>query len=178
MQKNWYVKNLNNKYFLRIGKKIFVCQIGANGLKNPLKKVEGDKTTPTGKWYLKALYYRPDRVLRPKFKKKNIFKIKKISKNCGWCDDIKSNYYNKYIKINDYRSLKINYENLWREDNAYDIIIVISHNMKPVKKNKGSAIFLHCSFSDKRDTSGCIALKKRDLILAINNMKNNICLRI
>ena len=74
MQKNWYVKNLNNKYFLRIGKKIFVCQIGANGLKNSLKKVEGDKTTPTGKWYLKALFYRPDRVLRPKLKKKIFLK--------------------------------------------------------------------------------------------------------
>ena len=38
------------------------------------KKVEGDKTTPIGKWRLEKLYYRPDRILRPKPKKKNILK--------------------------------------------------------------------------------------------------------
>ena len=71
----------------------------------------------------KIIYYRSDKVLRPKFKKKN-FKNKKITKNCGWCDDIKSNYYNKYIKINNFHSLDISYEKLWREDDAYDMIIV------------------------------------------------------
>ena len=34
------------------------------------KKIEGDKTTPIGKWHLKSLYFRPDRVLKPKLKKK------------------------------------------------------------------------------------------------------------
>ena len=38
-----------------------------------------------------------------------------------WCDDIRSNYYNKYIKVNDFRSLNINYEKLWRDDDAYDL---------------------------------------------------------
>ena len=56
-----------------------------------------------GKWYLKTIYYRSDKVLRPKLKKKNILKINKITKNCGWCDDITSNNYNKYIKINDFQ---------------------------------------------------------------------------
>ena len=69
--------------------------------------------------------------------------------------------YNKHININNLQSLKIKHEKLWREDNAYDIIIVISHNDKPTIKNKGSAIFIHCSFSDNRKTAGCIALKRR-----------------
>ena len=135
MQKNWFIINFNKKYFLKVGNKTFTCQIGKGGLKNAAKKVEGDSTTPIGKWYLQSLYYRPDRVLRPKIKRKNALKIKQISRNCGWCDDIKSHYYNKYIKINNLRSLNINYENLWRDDNAYDIIIVTSHNINPTIKN-------------------------------------------
>lgn len=178
MQKNWLVINLNKKYFLKVGNKAFRCQIGTGGLKNAAKKVEGDKTTPIGKWYLESLYYRPDRVLRPKFKKKNILKINRITKYCGWCDDIRNLYYNKHININNFPSLNINYEKLWREDNAYDILIVISHNINPTVKNKGSAIFIHCSFSDFRDTAGCIALKKRDLIFMLKNIKNKVYVKI
>ena len=178
MHKNWLVINLNKNYFLKVGNKAFRCQIGKGGLKKTPKKVEGDKTTPIGKWYLETLYYRPDRILRPKFKKKNILKINRITKHCGWCDDIRSLYYNKYLNIDNYPSLKITYERLWREDNAYDIIIVISHNTKPVIKNKGSAIFIHCSFEDIRPTAGCIALKKRDLIILIENLKSGSYIQI
>ena len=178
MQKNWLVTKLNKKYFLKAGNKIFACQIGSGGLKNPEKKVEGDKTTPIGKWFLSSIYYRSDRVLRPKFKKKNILKIKNITKNCGWCDDIRSYYYNKYIKINNYKALNLNYEKLWREDEAYDIIIVISYNIRPTIKNKGSAIFIHCSFSDNRNTAGCIALKRKNLIYLIKNLKDTTFIKI
>ena len=178
MQKNWLVINLNKKYFLKVGNKVFRCQIGTGGLKNAAKKVEGDKKTPIGKWYLESLYYRPDRVLKPKFKKKNILKINKISKNCGWCDDPKSNFYNKYIKINKLSHKNLSFEKLWREDNVYDIFLEISYNQNPSIKNKGSAIFIHCSFFNKRSTAGCIALKKRDLIFLLNNLRDKICIRI
>ena len=178
MQKNWLVISLNKKYFLKVGNKVFRCQIGALGLKNAAKKIEGDKTTPIGKWYLETLYYRSDRVLRPKLKKKNVLKINQITKYCGWCNDIKSHYYNKYIKINNFRSLNTNYESLWREDNVYDIIIEISHNTKPIIKNKGSAIFIHCSFEDFRTTAGCIALNKTDLMFLIKNIKSELCIQI
>ena len=176
MRKNWLVINLNKKYFLKVGNKVFRCQIGAGGSKNVTKKVERDKATPIGKWRLEQVYYRPDRVLKPK-PKKNFLKINKITKYCGWCDDIRSKYYNKYLNINNLPSPKIEFEKLWREDNAYDIVIQISHNTNPIIKNKGSAIFIHCSFEDLRSTAGCIALKKRDLIFLIKNLKNDVCIR-
>jgi L,D-peptidoglycan transpeptidase YkuD (ErfK/YbiS/YcfS/YnhG family) len=178
MHKNWLVINLNKKYFLKVGNRVFRCQVGAGGFKNVAKKVEGDKTTPIGKWRLVKLYYRADRVLRPKFKKKNILKIKRITKYCGWCDDIRSNYYNKYLNINNPLSPKIGFEKLWRGDDAYDIVIQISHNTNPTIKNKGSAIFIHCSFEDTRSTAGCIALEKRDLIFLIKNLKSDVNIRI
>ena len=70
MKKKWTITNINQNYFVKAGNKVFRCQIGAGGLNNATKKIEGDKTTPIGKWFLKTLYYRSDRVLRPKFKKK------------------------------------------------------------------------------------------------------------
>ena len=178
MQKNWLVINLNKNYFLKVGNKVFRCQIGTLGLKNAVTKVEGDKTTPIGKWYLETLYYRSDRVLRPKPKKKNVLKTNQITKYCGWCNDTKSHYYNKYIKINNFLLLNTNYERLWREDNVYDIFIEISHNTKPIIKNKGSAIFIHCSFEDCRKTVGCVALKKRDLMFLIKNLNSKAYVQI
>ena len=178
MNKKWIVISLNKKHFLKVGNKIYSCQIGSGGFKNTAKKIEGDKTTPIGKWYLETLYYRYDRVLRPRFKKKNVLKLNKITKQCAWCDDIKSHFYNKYIKVNDFRLPHINYENLWRDDNAYDLLIVLSHNVSPTIKNKGSAIFIHCSFSDNRDTAGCIALQKQDLISLLKNLRHNTCIQI
>ena len=177
MKKNWYIIKLNKKYFLRVNNKVFVCQIGKEGLKKVQKKSEGDKATPIGKWYLESLYYRSDTNLRSRLKK-NALKINKITKNCGWCDDISSNYYNRYVKINNFRSMNINYENLWRKDKVYDIIIVTSHNTKPTIKNKGSANFIHCSFSDNRSTAGCIALKKKDLIFILKNVRDKTFIKI
>ena len=178
MQKNWLIICINKKYFLKVGKKLYGCQIGTVGFVNASKKVEGDKATPMGKWKLETLYYRSDRVLRPNIKKKNVLKLNQITEYCGWCNDIRSNYYNKYIKINNFRSLDTNYERLWREDNVYDIIIKISHNTKPIIRNKGSAIFIHCSFEDFRTTAGCVALKKRDLMFLIKNIKSKSCIQI
>ena len=57
----------------------------------------------------------------------------------GWCDDPRSNKYNKLIKL----PFKFGYEKLYRTENIYDLILVLNFNMNPVKKNKGSAIFIH-----------------------------------
>ena len=178
MQKNWLVLNINKKYFLRVGNKALQCQIGSKGLKKAVKKEEGDKTTPIGKWYLKSLYYRPDRVLRSKLKKKTFLKINPITKFCGWCDDVSSLHYNKYINIKNFSLKNFSFESLWRQDNAYDIIIELSHNTNPIIKNKGSAIFIHCSFEDFKPTSGCVALKKRDLMFLIKNLKRDTHIQI
>ena len=178
MAKNWVVTKVNKNFFLRVGKKIFKCQIGRTGYKIYTQKNEGDKATPIGKWRLKSIYYRSDKVLRPIIKNK-IFKINKITKNCGWCDDPKSIYYNKYINVKrNFHVKNINFENLWREDDAYDLVIETSHNSSPIIKGKGSAIFVHCSFSDYRKTAGCVALKKKDLIFLIKNISNKVYLEI
>jgi len=178
MGKNWIVTKVNQNYMLRLGMKKFKCQVGAGGLKINTKKREGDKTTPIGKWKLKSLYYRSDTMLRPTIRSKT-FKINKITKNCGWCDDPNNHNYNKFINIKNLSSQNINFEKLWRKDQAYDILIETSYNTQPVLKGKGSAIFIHCSFSDYHKTAGCIALKKKDLIILIKNLskKTNLVVK-
>ena len=177
MGRNWIVTKVNQNYILRSGKKKFKCQVGAGGLKVHTKKIEGDKATPIGKWKLKSIYYRSDKMLKPLMRAKT-FKINKITKNCGWCDDPNSYSYNKFINTKNFCSENVNFEKLWREDQAYDIVLETSYNTKPIIKGKGSAIFIHCSFPDYRKTAGCIALNKKDFSILIKNLSKKTNLEI
>ena len=77
----------------------------------------------------------------------------------GWCNDPKSKDYNKLIKL----PFKYNHEKLYIRENIYDIILVLDYNMKPIKKNKGSAIFIHVAKKKFIPTQGCVAIKKNEL---------------
>tara|TARA_Y100001958_G_C21227975_1_gene553444 strand:- start:1006 stop:1497 length:492 start_codon:yes stop_codon:yes gene_type:complete len=129
------------------------CAIGKRGI--GLKKREGDLITPKGTFKIKEIFYRKDRVknLSTKLIKKT------IKKNMGWCDDPNSKKYNQLIKY----PFKFNSEKLYRSDNIYDIVIVLNFNINPIKKNKGSAIFMHVSKKKFSPTKGCVALKKNEL---------------
>jgi L,D-peptidoglycan transpeptidase YkuD (ErfK/YbiS/YcfS/YnhG family) len=91
----------------------------------------------------------------------------------GWCDDPRSKFYNKEIKLPSLYS----HEKLYRKDDVYDLIVVLDYNFKPVIKNKGSAIFIHVT--DKyKPTQGCIALNKEDLIKLLSLIKKNTKVKI
>ena len=157
-----------NKNNLSYGKYKVKCALGKRGIGN--KRREGDKITPHGLFKIKYVLFRKDRIknLRTKLSKIN------IAKNMGWCDDPKSNKYNQLV----YLPSKHSHEKLFRRDNIYDIILVLDYNMSPIKKNKGSAIFIHCSFSDNRNTMGCIALKKKDILILLKNLRSNTFIKI
>jgi L,D-peptidoglycan transpeptidase YkuD (ErfK/YbiS/YcfS/YnhG family) len=94
--------------------------------------------------------------------------------NMGWCNDPVSNFYNKEIKL----PSKFKHEKLYRNDNLYDLILVLNYNINPIIKNKGSAIFIHIAKKRFQPTQGCIALKKKDLIKLLNNIKKNTKIKI
>ncbi len=144
------------------------CAIGKRGIGN--KKKEGDKITPKGKFRIKIILYRKDRV--PYFKSK-IFKLP-IKRNMGWCDDPKSNKYNKLIRF----PFKHGAEKLYREDNTYDIILVLNYNSNPIRKGKGSAIFIHVSRKNYKNTLGCIAVSKGDLKKIIKKINKSTIVNI
>ena len=143
----------------------FKCSIGKNG--KTTKKIEGDNKTPKGIYTLGPLYYRKDRLPKISTKLKKI----EIMKNFGWCDDVKSKFYNKPIKTN----INVRHEKLYRNDKKYDLLIPIEYNSKRPKKNKGSAIFLHLT-SNYKKTQGCVAIKEKDMLILLNliNKKTKI----
>ena len=158
---------INNKNLTYKNYKV-KCSIGKRGI--GYKKKEGDLITPKGKFKIKFILYRKDRV-------KNIqTKIRKIviRKNIGWCDDSNSKDYNKIIKL----PTTYSFERLYKKENIYDIILVLDYNMKPVIKNKGSAIFIHVAKKNYKKTAGCIALKKNHLLKIIEELKNNTKVKI
>ena len=158
---------LKNKETLLCDDFVFKCTIGKKGITS--KKFEGDKKTPRGIFSLGPLFFRKDRIEDP------ITKLKKIEirKNMGWCDDIKSKKYNKLIKINN----NIKHEKLFRKQNIYDLLVPINYNTSNPKKNKGSAIFLHLTNNYKK-TAGCVALKKRDMLILIKLINKNTKIKI
>jgi len=141
----------------------FRCSVGINGIKN--KRKEGDGITPKGIFSLKKIFYRQDRIKNIKSRIKKI----KITKNMGWCDDPKSYFYNRLVKIPN----KFNYEKLYRRDKIYNIIIVLDYNLNPIIKNKGSAIFIHVANKNYKSTQGCLGLNQNDLLKLIGLIKKN-----
>ena len=134
------------------------CSIGKRGISR--KKREGDGCTPKGTFKFIGLFYRKDRI--PKIKSH----LKKVSikKDMGWCDDSNSKLYNKLIKF----PFKHSAEKLYKKENIYDLILVTNYNLKPVVKNKGSAIFLHIAKKNYTPTKGCVAVSKRNMKLLLN----------
>jgi len=146
----------------------FRCALGKAGIGE--KKIEGDNITPKGIYRITNVYYRNDRIKVISSK----FKLFKIKKNLGWCDDPNSKNYNRLIKL----PTKFSHEKLFRKDNIYDLILILNYNMKPTIKNKGSAIFIHICKKNYAPTSGCIALNKRNLIELLENININTKIKI
>ncbi len=143
--KNGFLINQDQKY---------KCSIGYNGLSK--NKTEGDGCTPVGTFKLNKIMYRPDKINN--FKSNLETEI--IEKRDGWCDDINSELYNQKIIF----PYELSAENLYRDDDLYDLICIIDYNLNPIIKGKGSAIFLHVARSDYSPTHGCVAIKKDELI--------------
>jgi len=93
----------------------------------------------------------------------------------AWCDDPLSKYYNKLVKL----PFKYSAEKLFRKDNTYDVIIVVNFNRKIIKKNKGSAIFIHLAKKNYKPTKGCVAISKPFMLNLVSmiSKKSKIIIR-
>ena len=150
------------KNFLYLDKYKIKCAIGKRGITS--RKVEGDKKTPKGTFEFKSIFYRKDRILKIKSPLKKYI----IKKNMGWCDDPSSTNYNRLVKL----PFILSAEKLWLKENIYDVIVVIDYNLKPVVKNKGSAIFLHIAKKNYAATEGCVAVTKKNMIFLLEKINN------
>lgn len=149
------------------GKK-YRCAIGKSGIF--VDKKEGDGATPSGCFALREVFYRADRLSAPDTQ----LPIRSLNKNDGWCDDSNDKNYNKLVVL----PYNASHENLWRDDEVYDIIVVVGYNDNPPTAGEGSAIFMHIARPDYTPTAGCIALAKEDLLSILKDCDKNteICI--
>ena len=159
---------INKSGYLKYKELKFKCALGKAGIGN--KKIEGDNITPKGTFKIVKIYYRKDRIKKMPSK----FKLIKITKKMGWCDDPKSKNYNQLINL----PFQYRYEKLYRTDNIYDLILVLNYNLNPIIKNKGSAIFIHISRKDYKPTRGCVGLTKRNLLELVQSIKKEEKIKI
>jgi L,D-peptidoglycan transpeptidase YkuD (ErfK/YbiS/YcfS/YnhG family) len=129
------------------------CALGRGGI--GIKAGEGDGITPVGCFALKAVYFRPDRLLPPK----TSLPVIPLKKGDGWCDAPERPEYNTLVEP----PFKGSHEKMWRVDGLYDVVITIAYNDNPVIPGKGSAIFIHVVRPGFEATEGCIALRIADL---------------
>lgn len=136
---------------LTAGGGCYRCAIGRGGLVAADIKREGDGATPLGDWRVRGVLLRPDRVALPALR----LPWRWLRPDDGWSDDPHDPAYNQPVS----HPHSFSAERLWRDDHAYDIIVVLNHNSQPVVPGGGSAIFWHLAQPDWRPTEGCIAVE-------------------
>ncbi len=145
---------------LTYGEMEFHCALGKSGVLPD--KCEGDHGTPIGRFPLRRLLYRSDKVSPPACR----LVKQEITVSDGWCDDPENPFYNQPVKL----PFEGRHEKMWREDNLYDLVLVLGHNDSPPVPGAGSCIFMHIAQDDYGPTEGCIALKKQDMALLLSDL--------
>lgn len=145
----------------RFGAREFRCAIGRSNLIAAEEKREGDGATPIGRWSMLRVLYRPDRIQNLE----THLPLAAITAHDGWCDAPEDSSYNQQVML----PYEASHEKLWREDQLYDAIVVLSHNSDPVVPGLGSAIFLHVARDNYEPTEGCVALQRVDLLRVLRD---------
>jgi L,D-peptidoglycan transpeptidase YkuD (ErfK/YbiS/YcfS/YnhG family) len=135
--------------------------LGRSGI-SALKR-EGDDSTPLGRFPIRLVLYRSDRVPRPRVP----FPVRAIHDDDGWCEDPADRNYNRLVKL----SPRSAADRLKRDDHLYDLVLVLGHNDRPRVKGKGSAIFIHLAREGFTPTAGCIAFCRRDLRALLGELR-------
>jgi L,D-peptidoglycan transpeptidase YkuD (ErfK/YbiS/YcfS/YnhG family) len=136
------------------GRREVKCALGRGGI--VADKREGDGATPIGRFALRRVFYRADRLSLAA----TALPASTIEPGDGWCDDPASPDYNRFVRL----PIAANHEHLWRLDEIYDIVVVLGHNDDPPVPGAGSAIFLHVARADYGPTQGCVAVARADLL--------------
>lgn len=140
----------------------YACALGRGGVTTA--KREGDGATPAGRFALRALYFRPDRVDLPPC----ALPTYALTPNDGWCDAPEDVAYNRFVSL----PYGAGHEELWRWDALYDLIVPLGYNDDPVVPGAGSAIFLHIARPDFSPTEGCVALARGDLLALLRSLSS------
>ena len=139
---------------LKMGNLTCPCALGCTGCR--VRKREGDGATPIGRWAMREVLYRSDRVQRPR----TTLPVRGIAMRDGWCDAVADRNYNRPV----HHPYAASAERLWRQDELYDVLVVLGYNDRPRARSRGSAIFMHLARPGCAPTQGCIALARTHLL--------------
>lgn len=150
----------SQKGILKAGGLVFPCSLGRSGRK-PLKR-EGDGASPVGSWTMRRMFYRSDRMQRPR----TGLKPQVLRDHDGWCETVGDRNYNRLVRI----PYATSHEYMKRKDHLYDVVIELSHNERPRVQGHGSAVFFHLRQPDGGPTAGCIAVSARDMKIVLERI--------
>lgn len=128
---------------------------GKAGIIAAADKREGDGASPVGVWPIRRVLYRADKGPRPV----TALPVAQIGPDDGWCDASGDPAYNRPVTL----PYPASAERMWRDDDVYDLVVILGHNDDPVVSGLGSAIFLHLARDGYPPTEGCLALARPDL---------------
>ena len=146
---------------IAFGHRVRQAALGRGGIR--VLKREGDGGTPLGRFPVRQVLYRADRVRRPRTR----LPLRAIRDRDGWCEDPADRNYNRPVKLDEGRRA----ESLKRDDHLYDLVLVLGYNDRPRVKGKGSAIFIHLAREGFQPTDGCIALSRHDLTMLLAELE-------
>ena len=125
-------------------------------------KREGDGGTPRGTFYPRQLWWRADRLPKPR----TFLPVRPIRPEDAWCEDPQDRHYNQPIRlVRDQAG-----DRLTREDHLYDFIVEIDHNAAPRIAGRGSAVFLHLARTNFSPTAGCVSMTKSAMLRLLRRM--------
>lgn len=137
------------------GERVWRAAVGRSGIRRD--KVEGDGASPAGRWPIRRVLYRADKLGQAPV---TAFETAEIHREDGWCDDAGHPAYNRPVHL----PFVASHEEMWRKDDLYDIVVVLGHNDDPIVPGAGSAVFLHVASQGYGPTAGCAAMTRDDLL--------------
>ncbi len=141
-----------------MGARAVPVRLGRTGVR--VRKKEGDGATPVGPLAPLHLFWRADRTQRPRTR----MRPRATRRDDAWCDVSGDKNYNRLVRL----PYPVIDEALWRTDQLYDLCITTDFNVRPRRRGRGSAIFIHLMRTDGAPTAGCIAFREADLRRALD----------
>ena len=84
--------------------------------------------------------------------------LAKIRADDGWCDEPADRNYNRPVRL----PYSASAETMLRNDELYDVAIVLDWNIRRRARGLGSAVFLHIAPPGHPPTEGCVAIAPRE----------------
>ena len=143
--------------WLFAGRRTFPVALGRTGIR--ASKFEGDGGTPAGRFRPVRLWWRADRLPRPRTR----LPLRRIEADDAWCEEPADRRYNHAFR----RSANEPGDRLRRADGLYDVIVELDHNTRPRIAGRGSAVFIHVARKGFASTAGCVSLRRADLLALV-----------